>query len=146
MKDLVFKIMLLSLCAGATEVIKEGDAYPIEKIREQNQQIIKMVVAEISKTLPQRVDKYTQLTKIHDENITLVYTFEINSKTKSDERIKREDHFRMQKSVTKGACQSSKRFLDAGVELLYEYISATTHKELFAFHITQTICREFSYE
>jgi len=126
----------------ATDIIKEGQEYPIEKMKEQNKQIVKMVVEEISKKLPQKVDKYTEMTKIRDENLTLIYTFEINTGAKNDEAVKKEDKERMKKAVTKGVCQSSKRFIEAGVSLTYEYLSATSKKELFFFHMNKSICKE----
>jgi hypothetical protein len=138
----IISILLLFTLSHATDIIKEGQEYPIEKIKEQNKQIIKMVVEEISKTLPQKVDKYTEMTKIRDENLTLIYTFEINTGVKSDEAVKKEDQERMGKAVTKGVCQSSKRFIDAGVSLTYEYFSATSKKELFSFNMNENICKE----
>jgi len=134
-------LILLGNSLSATDVIKEGKEYPIDKLREQNQQIVTMVVEEISKSLPQIVDPYTTMTKIRDENLTLIYTFEINTGAKSDETVQKEDKERMEKAVTKGVCQSSKRFLDAGVKLAYEYFSASTKKELFTFNMTPEICQ-----
>ena len=133
-------MFILTPSSYATEVIRDGQAYPIDKMREQNREIIKMVVTEISKTLPQQVDKYTKMTKIRDENLTLIYTFEINTGAKSDKAVRKEDKPRMKKAITKGVCQSSKRFLEAGVELTYEYNSASTKDKLFSFHMTQKIC------
>jgi succinate dehydrogenase flavin-adding protein (antitoxin of CptAB toxin-antitoxin module) len=122
-------------------MIKDGEEYPIEKIREQNKIIIKMVVDEISKKLPQKVDNYTTLIKIRDEELTLIYTFEINTGAKSDEAIIKEDKARMKRIVSKGICQSSKRFLDAGVTLSYEYLSASTKQELFTFSMNEKECK-----
>jgi hypothetical protein len=135
-------LMMFGAISNATEVIKEGKEYPLDKLREQNKKIIKMVVEEISKNLPQKVDKYTQITNIRDENLTLIYTFEINTGVKSDEAVKKEDELRMKKNITKGVCQSSKRFLDSGVTLTYKYMSASTKKELFTFTMTQKLCSE----
>lgn len=98
----IISILLLSSPIYATDVIKDGQEYPVEKLREQNKQIIQMVVEEISKTLPQKVDKYTDMTNIRDENLTLIYTFEINTGSKSDEVVKKEDKPRMEKAITKG--------------------------------------------
>ena len=142
MYKLLFITLLLGSFSHATETIKEGQEYPVDKLREQNKKIIKMVVEEISKSLPQKVDRYTEMTKIRDENLSLIYSFEINTGAKSDEAVKKEDTNRMKKNVTKGVCQSSKRFLDAGVTLIYEYMSASTKKELFTFTMTQKICSE----
>jgi len=135
--------LLLILTLGYSEgIIKGEQEYPADKFKEQNSQIIKMVVSEISKSLPQKVDKYTTMTTIRDENLTLIYTFEINTGSKSDEAVIKEDKPRMQKAVTKGVCQTSQKFLDADITLAYEYKSATTQKELFTFLITKERCKE----
>jgi len=135
--------LLLILTLGYSEgIIKGKQEYPADKFKEQNSQIIKMVVSEISKSLPQKVDKYTTMTTIRNENLTLIYTFEINTGSKSDKAIIKEDKPRMQKAVTKGVCQTSKKFLDADISLAYEYKSATTQKELFTFLITKERCKE----
>ena len=140
----IFTLLLFSTLIHATDKIKDGQDYPIEKIREQNKQIIKMVVDEISKKLPQKVDNYTTLVKIRDEALTLIYTFEINTGAKSDETVIKEDKARMKRVISKGICQSSKRFLDAGVTLSYEYLSTATKKELFAFTMNQKTCKELN--
>jgi len=144
MKRLLFLLTLLlfSVSSQAEDIIKEGQEYPIEKIREQNREIIKMVVEEISKKLPQTVDKYTTLKEIKDDNLTLIYSFEINTDAKNDATVIKEDKPRMEKAVSKGICQSSKRFLDAGISLKYIYISASSQKNLFSFTMNQTKCKE----
>lgn len=142
----IMMILTLSPFTNATEVIKDGKEYPLEKLREQNHKIIRMVVEEVSKNLPQKVNKYTQMTKVRDEKLTLIYTFEINASPKSDETVRKEGKAKMEKNVSKGICQSSKRFLDAGVTISYEYISASTKKELFTFTLNQKICKELRYD
>jgi len=139
---LLITLLLFSISSQAKESIKEGKEYPIEKIREQNKMIIQMAVEEISKKLPQKVDKYTTLVEVSDDNLTLIYSFEINSSVKSDEAIIKEDKERMKRVITKGICQSSKRFLDAGVSLKYAYLGASSKKELFAFTMNQKKCKE----
>lgn len=145
-KLLISTLLLFFVSAYASDTIKEGKEYPVDKMKEQITQIIKMTVTEVSKTLPQKIDKYTKITKVRDENLTLIYTFEINSGAKSDEYIKKEGKARMEKPVSKGICQSSKRFLDAGVTLRYEYIRASTQKELFTFTLNQKKCKELHYD
>ncbi|RUM73410.1 MAG: hypothetical protein DSZ11_05920 [Sulfurovum sp.] len=139
-------VIMISSLSYATEVIKDGQEYPMDKMREQNQKIIKMVVEEVSKGLPQKVNKYTQMINIRDENLTLIYTFEINAAPKSDETIRKEGKKKMEKYVSKGICQSSKKFLDVGVTISYEYLSASTKKELFTFTLTQKICKKLKYD
>jgi len=133
--------LILSTFIQASDTIKEGQPYPIEKIREQNKKIIKMVVEEISKKLPQKVDNYTTLIQIKAQETTLIYSFEINTGAKRDEMVIKEDKARMQRVITQGVCQSSKRFLNAGVTLSYAYISASSKKNLFTFTMTQKRCK-----
>jgi hypothetical protein len=78
-----------------------------------------MVVEKISEDLPQEVDRYTKMIKVRDENLTLIYTFEINTGAKSDDTVRKEDRTRMQRAVTTGVCRSSKRFLDADINISY---------------------------
>jgi len=141
MRLLLSMIFILTL-TYSKGIIKGEQEYPSDKFKEQNSKIIKMVVSEISKSLPQKVDKYTTMTNIRDENLTLIYTFEINTGSKSDKAVIKEDKPRMQKAITKGVCQTSKKFLDADISLAYKYKSATTQKELFTFLITKEKCQE----
>jgi hypothetical protein len=143
---LIFTLLLTSISSYATDTIKEGQQYPIDKMKKQIKQIIKMTVTEVSKGLPQKVDKYTEVTKIRDENLTLIYTFEINTGAKSDESVKKEDKARMEKPVSQGICQSAKRFLDAGVTLSYEYFSKSTQAKLFTFTLDKKKCKELHYD
>jgi hypothetical protein len=142
MRRLLLLTVLFTSLNYATNIIKEGQDYPIEKMKEQNREIIKMVVEEISKRLPQSVDSYTKLVKIEDKGLMLIYTFEINTGIKSDEAVIKEDEARMRRVVSKGICQSSKRFLDAGIDLSYRYQSALSKKTLFTFTMTQASCKE----
>jgi hypothetical protein len=145
MRLLLSSLLLVTLLTQTISAIEEKE-YPIDKLREQNQKIIKMVVEEVSKELPQKVDNYTTMTKVRDENLTLIYTFEINTEAKSDESVRKEDKPRMEKAISRGICQSSKRFLDAGVTLAYEYLNTATKKELFTFTMTQEKCQKQKYE
>ncbi|MDO8454800.1 MAG: hypothetical protein Q7S59_09540, partial [Sulfurimonas sp.] len=72
--------------------------------------------------------------------LTLLYTFEINTGAKSDETLRNEDKSRMQKAVVTGICQSSSKFLEAGINTSYIYISAKSKAPLFQFDVTQKDC------
>ena len=114
--------------------------FPQEEMKKQNREIVKLSSEEISKTLPQTIDKYTTLTTVEGKDTTIIYTFEINTGAKSDEAVKKEDRTRMQKAVTTGICQSAKRFLEAQINISYVYISANSKAELFRFDVTQADC------
>jgi hypothetical protein len=135
---LIFVIFLQTLYAGTSSITTQE--FPKEQYKKQKTEIASMVAKEISSTLPQKVDKYTTLVDVKNENSTLVYTFEINSGAKSDEAIIKEDHSRMQRAITEGVCQSSSKFLEAGINTRYIYIGAKTKKRLFVFDITQDKC------
>ena len=141
MKKLLLSFSIITTLSQSilAEGIKQQDL-PIEEMQKQKREIVKLSSEEISKTLPQVVDKYTTLTKAEGKDTTIIYTFEINTGAKSDEAVKKEDRTRMQKAVTTGICQSSKRFIDAQINISYIYISANTKVELFRFDVTQADC------
>ena len=133
-------ILALSQWSFAEEQQIQTKDLPQKEMQKQNREIVRLSSEEISKTLPQTVDKYTTLTTVQGKDTTLVYTFEINTGAKSDETVKKEDRTRMQKAVTTGICQSAKRFIDAQINISYIYISANTKVELFRFDVTQADC------
>jgi len=112
----------------------------LAKMQEQNREIASMAAKEISKNLPQKIDKFTTLQSIENKDTTLIYTFAINDPAKSDDAIIQQDHSRMQKVVVDGVCKTSKRFLQAGINISYLYISAKSKKVLFKFDITKEKC------
>ena len=126
----------LSLAEG----IKQQDISPAQ-MQKQNKQIVQLAATEINKTLPQTIDKYTTLTKVEGKDTTIFYTYEINTGAKSDETVQKEDKSRMKEAVTYGICKSSKRFLDAQINISYVYISAKSKVELFRFNVSQKDCK-----
>ena len=113
---------------------------PTEQLKKQNKELVKLAATEINKTLPQTIDKYTTLTKVEGKETTILYTYEINTGSKSDETVQKEDQTRMKEAVTYGICQSSKRFLDAQINISYLYISAKSKVALFRFDVSQADC------
>jgi len=112
----------------------------VQDLKTQNRKIVTLVVKELSRDLPKRVDQFTEFVSIRSDGLTLIYIFEINTGAKSDEAIIKEDHSRMREAVTQGVCRSSQRFLDAQINISYLYQSAKSKKKLFQFDITQTDC------
>ena len=136
----LFIIFIFTLSIFAIDMKMQNRELPKSEMKSQNIEIVKMASAEISKMLPQQIDKYTKLISVEADESTLVYTYEIDTTPKSDMIVKREDHSRMQEAVTIGTCKTSKRFLEADISLKYIYISANTKAELFQFNINQVNC------
>jgi hypothetical protein len=113
---------------------------PTEQLKKQNKELVKLAATEINKTLPQTIDTYTTLTKVEGKDTTILYTYEINTGSKSDETVQKEDKSRMKEAVTYGICKGSKRFLDAQINISYLYISAKSKVELFRFDVSQSDC------
>ena len=135
---LLMVLVTSSLCAKEMKVqVRE---FPQKELKKQNIQIATMAAQAMSKNLPQKIDQYTTLRSVKNDNSTLIYTFVISSNTKSDKDIIGEDHSRMQKAITEGVCQSSQRFLKAGINTSYIYVSKKTDSPLFRFDITQAKC------
>ena len=138
--ELFIILGVLSQLASAQEPQIATDEFPQKELNRQNTKIAALAAKEMSKSLPQKVDQYTTITKIINDGTTLIYTFEINTGAKSDAAVKKEDHSRMQKAVTQGVCKSSNKFLLAGINTTYVYISAKTKDILFTFKITKDKC------
>ena len=135
----IFLILIsLSIFAFASQT-KTG-VFPDKQMKAQNTKIAKLAAKEISNTLPQKIDKYTTLTSMKSDETTIIYIFEINTGAISDESVKKEDHSRMEKAVKAGVCQSSKKFLEAGIKTSYIYKSAKSKAKLFQFNISQKDC------
>ena len=141
---LLYAFILLITSASAKEIQMQTQEFPKEELTKQKVLIASMAAKELSKTLPQKIDKYTTLLSIKNSDATLVYTFTINTGAKSDASIIKEDHSRMQRVVTRGVCQSSSRFLDAGINISYTYISAKSKKTLFRFDVTKEQCKKLA--
>jgi len=140
MKKTILLLLVLTLSLLSSEIKTKTGDFPAKEMKKQNIEVAKLTAAALSKDLPHTIDKYTTLIKIISEGTTLIWTFEINTGAKSDESIKNEDHSQMQKAVTKGICQSSSKFLIAGINTSYIYISAKTKANLFRFDISQKDC------
>jgi hypothetical protein len=142
-KTLIFSFFLLltlSPLSNADGLRTRVDTFPKKEMKSQNKTIARMVAKEIKSTLPQTVDKYTRLTDIYNKDTTIFYIFEINTGSKSDEAVKKEDKSRMHKAIETGVCQSSRKFLEAGINISYIYINAISKKHLFKFDISQKNC------
>ena len=133
-------LLCITSALYAKSIPIQAQDLPIEKMKNQNIQIASLAAQAMSKNLPKEIDKYTTLLSVKNNATTLVYTFSINSGAKSDAAIQKEDYSRMQKAVTAGVCQSSQRFLQAGIDITYVYVSTKTEKLLFRFDITQAKC------
>lgn len=129
------------LSASQTQTQIQSRELSTKDMKTQNVEVARLAAQEISKSLPQKIDKFTELISCHAQKSSLVYTFEIQTQ-KSDELIKKEDNSRMKKAVTTGTCLKSKRFLDANISINYVYKSAKTKTKLFEFDITKESCEK----
>ena len=143
-KKLLLVLISVSLAFASTQTTLDTPTrtgnFPAKEMKAQKQEIAKLVASEITETLPQIVDKYTTLASVVAKGTTLIYTFEINTGSKSDEAVQKEDRSRMKKAVTIGICQSSRKFLESGINTSYSYVSAKSKVELFRFDISQKNC------
>jgi len=137
---LTLLLLAFSITLFASDLKIRSQQFPATEMEAQNVTIAKMSAEALSKDLPHNVDKYTTLETVISEEATIIYTFIINSGSKSDEAIQKEDHSRMKKAITIGVCQSAKRLLNAKINITYIYQSAKTKAELFRFDISQKDC------
>ncbi len=143
---LKYSILILSLFFTAT--LASTTPLPSSKIQHkevdlnvfQNLEVLRLAQAELSKNLPKEIDPYTTLISVTTKDLTLIYTYEINTGSKSDEAVQKEDHARMKNAVTIGTCRSSQRFLESGISLSYLYKSAKSKVKLFQFNVSKKDC------
>lgn len=140
MKKIALLLLTLSISLFSSNIQTKTGEFPAKEMKKQNLEIAKLTAESISKDLPTVIDKYTTLTKVISEGSTLIWTFEINTGAKSDETVREEDHSRMKKAITEGICQSSNKFLTAGINTSYIYISTKSKAKLFRFDISQKDC------
>jgi len=137
---LVFVLVSYVEFSFCEDIKMRTQEFPKEEMQKQKSEVAKLMAKGLSKTLPQKVDSYTTLTKVTNEGSTLIYTFEIDIGVKKDETVIKEDHSRMRDAVLTGVCQSSSKLLEASINTTYRYISTRSKKMLFKFEITQSKC------
>ena len=141
-KILLLTVIGLTFCQSilAKDLpVKNQDVSP-QQLQKQNKEIAMLVAEQLSKDLPKDIDKFTKFTSIKANGTKLIYTFEINTGSKSDNAVMKEDRGRMREAVISGVCRSSKRFMDAQITIIYLYKSAKTKNKLFQFNIDQKAC------
>ena len=147
MKKLVLLFAIITTLTqavfGVDLPVKNQDV-SAEQLKSQNKEITKLVATELSKSLPQVINKATKIISIEAIETNLIYTYEINTGAKSDDAIRAEDRTKWEKIYVKNVCKRSKRFLDAQVKLSYVYISAISKEKLFQFDIEQADCFKIS--
>ena len=138
---LVLSMLLSSYQLSLSEELQmRTEEFPDKDMKSQSKKIVQLVSKEIAQTLPQTIDKYTRLVSIDGVDTTLIYTFEINTGSKSDKDIKSKDRSRMEKAIRLGVCQSSDKFLQAGINTRYIYVNAISKAHLFKFDIKKEDC------
>ncbi len=115
-----------------------------EKMKIQNQNVVKAAAEEFSKDLPKRVDRYTRLIEVEADGEKLVYIFEIDAAPKSDDEVVKEGKTKMERRVVAGTCATSQRFLKSGITLSYRYLSAATKRTLFDIDVKEADCLNMS--
>jgi hypothetical protein len=143
MKNLLLSLILImtlnnTLLADKTPL--RTQELSLKQMRSQNNIIAKMAAKAMSKGLPHIIDKYTKLITVTSKKANIIYTFEINSGSKSDEAIINEDRTRMKAAIKNGVCKSSMKFLESDINISYIYNSAISKKKLFQFNITKQDC------
>jgi len=136
----ILLLILINLTTFASNTQMQNRELSTKNMKSQNKYIAKLAATEINKSLPQKIDKYTTLVNVKSDEATIVYIYELNIAPKSDKSVIKEDHSRMKEAITRGTCQSSKRFLEANISLRYIYNSSKSKKELFRFDINQKSC------
>ncbi len=144
----IFVVLVLLLMTGVNieaaalkkfspKIQFDGDL-DVDKMREQNLNVVKKAVEGLRKTLPQRVDKYTKFVAIDNNSTRLIYTFEVDAGPKSNETLRKEGK-KMAKRIFDGICRSAKR-LEADISLTYRYINKADKTEILRVDADKNKC------
>jgi len=115
MKSLSLSIaagILLHLTANAQSMekfqpkLQAANTLSIDKLREQNLNVVRKAVEGIRENLPQQVDAYTELVDVESNGTTLIYIFEVKAGVKTDATLK-EEGAQIAPRIRKGICLSS---------------------------------------
>ena len=112
----------------------------VEKMREQNLNVVQKAVEGIGETLPQKVDKFTTLTKVDSNGTQLIYIFEVDGGMRSDAVLKEEGEKRIAPVVKRGICHQLKRFLDSDIDISYRYLSKATKHQVLKVDVSKKDC------
>jgi len=130
---------LAQLVLAQSLPVKNQDVSP-DQLRKQNKEIAQLAAKQLSKNLPQVVNKYTTVVSIKASGASLIYTYEIKTGAKSDEAIRKEDRTAWEKVFIENVCKRSKRFIEAQINLSYVYTSGISKEKLFQFDVTPEKC------
>jgi hypothetical protein len=120
--------------------IQLGGDLHVDKMREQNLNVVKKAVEGIGETLPQKIDPYTTMVRIESNGTKLIYTLEVDAGPKSDEALRSEGEKRIAPVVKRGICKSAERFLKAGIDIAYRYLNKATGNEILRVEVTEKDC------
>jgi len=119
-----------------------GTEFTENNMKKQNKTIVKMAAEDISKHLPQKVDKFTTLIKADYKDTNLIYIYSLNIPKKSDKEISKEGKNKMTPRIKENSCRSAKRFLKSDITLTYRYISKKSKKLLYSIDVNKKDCKD----
>ena len=144
---MILAVAMLGLAAQAQVMkpfnpqIQTGGDLSIDKIRQQNLTVVQKAVEGIRKTLPQKVDNYTQFVAIESNGTRLIYTFSVDAGPKTDDALRAQGRG-MAPRIFKGMCTSAERFIQADIALTYRYINKATQAEILRVDADKKLCPE----
>jgi hypothetical protein len=121
--------------------LQMGGDLSIDKMKEQNLNVVKKAVEGIGENLPEKVDKYTVLTGIDSNGTQLIYTFEVDGGMRSDEALREDGEKRMAPIVKEGICKSARRFLQSDIDICYRYVNKATKNVILRVVVNKKDCR-----
>ena len=110
-----------------------------QKVKLQNQEVVRQAARSLSANLPKRIDDFTQLVAITPKDQILQYTFTIET-LQSDAQILKRAHDTMIPRIKKNICRSNRRFIESDITIRYSYIRPKGKKPLFSVDVNRTVC------
>lgn len=117
----------------------------IDKLKQQNRELVQKAVEGLNENLPQRVDALTQFVGVEGNGTNLTYLFDVEAGPKSDATLQKEGAA-MAPRIRQGICATAKRFLQADITLTYRYRSHATQQTILEVDVNKTQCNWYGKE
>jgi hypothetical protein len=117
----------------------------IDKLKQQNRELVQKAVEGLNENLPQKVDDFTQFVGVEGNGTKLTYLFDVDAGPKSDATLRKEGTA-MAPRIRTGICATAKRFLQADITLSYRYRNRTTGTPVLVVDVNKTQCDWYGKE
>ena len=138
--------MRIFLLLATVVVVSISILLTLTKPPEINQESLKQEIQAMQQKLPIQVDANTQLDAVELQNMEILYKFSVVNHSIQETNVNTKDNnfpWQLETAVKTNACanKSTRRYINSGVTLAYEYIDENKNK-VASFKIPAMYCKK----